>query len=86
MPGLPRNWQPHRSGGAEAVSGETRRLADDLRAIRRREIMFEALNRPEIRRDRAADALSLAHRVAAILLCAIALVGVALIVGTITNI
>lgn len=68
------------------MSGSARKLADDLRAIRRRERMFEALNRPEIRRDRAADALSLAHRVAAILLGAIALVGAALIVAAIANI
>ncbi|WP_104019089.1 hypothetical protein [Roseovarius nitratireducens] len=68
------------------MSGGTRQLADDLRAIRRREVMFEALNRPAIRRDRTADALSLAHRAVAVLACVGALAGIALTISAIINI
>lgn len=47
------------------MSRKTRQIADDLLAIRRRERLFEVMNRPEMRRDTARDTLAVAFDVLA---------------------
>jgi len=53
------------------MTRDTRQIADDLRSVRRMERVFEALNRPALRRDRVRDGWAAARAVMAVFLAAL---------------
>lgn len=64
-----------RDAYCDRADHSVRQLANDLWAIKRRERMFEALNRPQMRRDRGQDAVAALARLLGLTLLTVTVLG-----------